>query len=84
MIWLKANETNPDNSPPTIRISSQDFWKIFGSLLQLTANAIQQIPGFDGNGNVPPELVMTNPGIPLTGSVAIGFTIVAEIFGTHR
>ncbi|MGH9976449.1 MAG: hypothetical protein ACRD8Z_11510, partial [Nitrososphaeraceae archaeon] len=41
------------------------------------ANATQQIPGFDGNGNgnVPAELVMTNLGIPLTGSLAIGFTI---------
>ena len=39
------------------------------------ANATQQIPGFDGsiNGNFPPELVMTNLGIPLTGSLAIGF-----------
>jgi uncharacterized membrane protein (Fun14 family) len=41
------------------------------------ANATQQIPGFDGNinGNIPAELVMTNLGIPLTGSLAIGFTI---------
>jgi uncharacterized membrane protein (Fun14 family) len=39
------------------------------------ANATQQIPGFDGYGNVPAELVMTNLGIPLTGSLAIGFTI---------
>jgi uncharacterized membrane protein (Fun14 family) len=39
------------------------------------ANAMQQIPGFDGYGNAPAELVMTNPGIPLTGSLAIGFTI---------
>ena len=41
------------------------------------ANATQQIPGFDGsvNGNFSPELVMTNLGIPLTGSLAIGFTI---------
>ena len=39
------------------------------------ANATQQIPGFDGNGNVPAELMMTNLGIPLSGSLAIGFTI---------
>jgi uncharacterized membrane protein (Fun14 family) len=43
--------------------------------LTTLANATQQIPGFDGNGNVPAELVMTNLGIPLTGSLAIGFTI---------
>ena len=43
--------------------------------LATLANATQQIPGFDGNGNVPTELVMTNLGIPLTGSLAIGFTI---------
>ena len=41
----------------------------------LTTLAMQQIPGFDGNGNVPAELMMTNLGIPLTGSLAIGFTI---------
>ena len=41
------------------------------------ANATQQIPGFDGNGNgnVPADLMMTNLGIPLSGSLAIGFTI---------
>jgi uncharacterized membrane protein (Fun14 family) len=39
------------------------------------ANATQQIPGFDGNGTISTELVMTNLGIPLTGSLAIGFTI---------
>jgi uncharacterized membrane protein (Fun14 family) len=38
------------------------------------ANATQQIPGIDGSGNIP-ELVMTNLGILLTGSLAIGFTI---------
>jgi uncharacterized membrane protein (Fun14 family) len=46
--------------------------------LTTLANATQQFPGFDGisNGNVPAaELVMTNLGIPLTGSLAIGFTI---------
>lgn len=39
------------------------------------ANATQQFPGFDGNDNPPSELVMANLGIPLTGSLAIGFTI---------
>ena len=39
------------------------------------ANATQQIPGFDSHGNAPTELVMTNLGIPLTGSLAIEFTI---------
>ena len=39
------------------------------------ANATQQIPGFDGNGTITSEVVMTNLGIPLTGSLAIGFTI---------
>src|ERR671918_534543 len=39
------------------------------------ANATQQIPGFDGNGNPPKELIMTNLGIPLTGSLARGFTV---------
>jgi uncharacterized membrane protein (Fun14 family) len=45
--------------------------------LKTLANATQQIPGFDGNisGNISPELVMTNLGIPLTGSLAIGSTI---------
>ena len=43
--------------------------------LTTLANATQQIPGFNGNGGVPPEFVMTNLGIPLTGSLAIGFTI---------
>ena len=43
--------------------------------LTTLANATQQIPGFDGYSNAPTELVMTNLGIPLTGSLAIGFTI---------
>jgi uncharacterized membrane protein (Fun14 family) len=43
--------------------------------LTTIANATQQIPGFEGNSTVLSELVMTNLGIPLTGSLAIGFTI---------
>jgi uncharacterized membrane protein (Fun14 family) len=40
-------------------------------------NTTQQIPGLDGNisGNNPADLIMTNLGIPLTGSLAIGFAI---------
>ena len=43
--------------------------------LTTLANATQQIPGSDGYGNAPRELALTNLGIPLTGSLAIGFTI---------
>jgi uncharacterized membrane protein (Fun14 family) len=43
--------------------------------LTTLANATQQIPGFDSNGNVPAEVVMANLGIPLTGSLAVRFTI---------
>lgn len=44
--------------------------------LTILANATQEISGFDGSsGSAPAELVMTNLGIPLTGSVTIGFTI---------
>lgn len=43
--------------------------------LTTLANATQQIPGFDGYGSAPTELIMTNLGIPLTGSLATGFTI---------
>lgn len=43
--------------------------------LTTLVNATHQIPGLDGNDSVPPELVMTNLGIPLTGSLAVGFTI---------
>jgi uncharacterized membrane protein (Fun14 family) len=48
---------------------------ISGDTLTTLANATQQIPGFDGNGHAPTELIMANLGIPLTGSLAIGFTI---------
>jgi uncharacterized membrane protein (Fun14 family) len=43
--------------------------------LTTLANATQQIPGFDGNSNVSAELVMANLGLPLAGSLAIGFTV---------
>ncbi|MGH9986968.1 MAG: hypothetical protein ACRD8W_23740 [Nitrososphaeraceae archaeon] len=35
--WLKTNETKTDNTP-IISVSDQDFWKIFGPLLELSAN----------------------------------------------
>jgi uncharacterized membrane protein (Fun14 family) len=47
---------------------------ILEDTLRTLANATQQIPRIEGNGNIP-ELVLTNIGIPLTGSLAIGFTI---------
>jgi uncharacterized membrane protein (Fun14 family) len=43
--------------------------------LTTLANVTQQIPGLHGNGSAPTELVMTNLGIPLTRSLAIGLTI---------
>ena len=35
--WLEANETKIDNTP-TIRVSNEDFWKIFGPLLNLSTS----------------------------------------------
>jgi hypothetical protein len=35
--WLPSNESKPDNFS-TIRVSSQDFWKIFGPLVQVSIN----------------------------------------------
>lgn len=43
--------------------------------LTILANATQQIPGFDSIENTSVELIKTNLGISLTGSLAIGFTI---------
>lgn len=48
---------------------------ISGDTLTTLANATQQISGFEDTSNAAPELVMTNLGIPLTGSLAMGFTI---------
>jgi uncharacterized membrane protein (Fun14 family) len=56
-------------------ISWDRLQAISENTLTTLANSTQQIPGFDGNGNVPAEFVMTNLGIPLTGSLAVGFTI---------
>lgn len=33
--WLEANETKTENNPT---MTSQDFWKFFGPLLELSAN----------------------------------------------
>jgi hypothetical protein len=35
--WLKANETEPDNSP-VISVSNQDFWNAFSPLLEVSTN----------------------------------------------
>lgn len=35
--WLPSNETKPNDSS-TIRVSNQDFWKIFEPLLQTSIN----------------------------------------------
>ena len=43
--------------------------------LTTLANATQQIPGFDGSCNIRADLLMSNLGVPLTCSLAIGFTI---------
>ena len=55
-----------------LQVTSQDT-------LVTLANATQQIPGFDVNGvgssHAAAELAMTNLGIPLTGSLAIGSAI---------
>ena len=58
-------------------ISWDKLQAISENTLTTLANATQQIPGIDGNGNgnVPADLMMINLGIPLTGSLAIGFTI---------
>ena len=35
--WLESNKTNV-NSAPIISISNEDFWKIFGPLLEISTN----------------------------------------------
>jgi uncharacterized membrane protein (Fun14 family) len=54
-------------------ISWDRLQAISENTLTTLANAI--LPGFDGNGNISPELIMTYLGIPLTGSLVVGFTI---------
>jgi uncharacterized membrane protein (Fun14 family) len=48
--------------------------------LTTLANATQQIPGFDGNGNISAELVMTNLGIPLTLALPPGVSCKVTLF----
>jgi hypothetical protein len=35
--WLESNKTNV-NSAPMISVSNEDFWKIFGPLLEISTN----------------------------------------------
>ena len=35
--WLESNKTNTI-SDPTISVSNEDFWKIFGPLLEISTN----------------------------------------------
>lgn len=39
--WLQSNKTNA-NSTPTISVSNEDFWKIFGPLFELTTNTTSE------------------------------------------
>ena len=39
--WLQSNETNA-NSTPTISVSNEDFWKIFGPLFELSTNTTKE------------------------------------------
>jgi len=39
--WLQSNKTNA-NSTPTISVSNEDFWKIFGPLFELSANTTRE------------------------------------------
>ena len=39
--WLQSNETNA-NSTPTISVSNEDFWKIFGPLFELSTNTTRE------------------------------------------
>jgi uncharacterized membrane protein (Fun14 family) len=58
-------------------ISWDKLQAISENTLTKFANTTQQIPAFDGSGvgDTQPELVLTKLSIPLTGSLAIGFTI---------
>jgi len=37
LTWLELNNTNT-NSAPTMSVSNEDFWMIFGPLLELSTN----------------------------------------------
>ena len=39
--WLEKNETNTI-SAPTISVSNEDFWKIFGPLFELSTNTTRE------------------------------------------
>jgi hypothetical protein len=39
--WLQSNKTNA-NSTPTISVSNEDFWKIFGPLFELSTNMTRE------------------------------------------
>jgi hypothetical protein len=39
--WLQSNKTNTI-SAPTISVSNEDFWKIFGPLFELTTNMTRE------------------------------------------
>jgi len=39
--WLQSNEANTI-SAPTISVSNEDFWKIFGPLFELTTNMTRE------------------------------------------
>ena len=39
--WLQSNKTNA-NSTPTIRVSNEDFWKIFDQLFELSINTTRE------------------------------------------
>ena len=47
--WLETNKTNTNsanktntNSTPTISVSNEDFWKIFGPLFELSTNTTRE------------------------------------------
>ena len=39
--WLESNKTNT-TSAPMIRVSNEDFWKIFGPLFELSTNTTRE------------------------------------------
>ena len=39
--WLQSNKTNTI-SDPIIRVSNEDFWKIFGPLFELSTNTTRE------------------------------------------
>jgi hypothetical protein len=41
VIWLESNKTNT-TSAPMIRVSNEDFWKIFGPLFELSTNTTRE------------------------------------------